>query len=106
MSTGPTPLARAMQRFLAIKGAREVLIAVVAAVLVGVLGYLYLKTHGADVKRKSEVLALLRELKEIDVRWDMDLWRTRTEFAAPPAAVPDTDLTFVLPIRFEGSSKQ
>jgi protein TonB len=24
----------------------------------------------------------------------------------PPAAVPDTDLTFVLPIRFEGSSKQ
>jgi signal transduction histidine kinase len=36
------------------------------------------------------VLTLLRELKEIDVRWDMDLWRTRTEFAAPPAAVPDT----------------
>jgi protein TonB len=25
---------------------------------------------------------------------------------APPAAVPDSDLTFVLPIRFEGSSKQ
>jgi len=24
----------------------------------------------------------------------------------PPAAVPDTDLTFVLPIRFEGSGKQ
>jgi protein TonB len=24
----------------------------------------------------------------------------------PPAAVPDTDLTFVLPIRFGGSSKQ
>jgi hypothetical protein len=24
----------------------------------------------------------------------------------PPAAVPDTDLTFVLPIRFEGSSQQ
>ena len=24
----------------------------------------------------------------------------------PPAAIPDTDLTFVLPIRFEGSSKQ
>jgi protein TonB len=25
---------------------------------------------------------------------------------SPPAAIPDTDLTFVLPIRFEGNNKQ
>ena len=90
MSAAPNPFARAFERLLAIKGARAALIAVGAALLVALLGYLYLKTHGADVKRKNEVLTLLRELKEIDVRWDMDLWRMRTEFKAPPAAIPDT----------------
>ena len=90
MRVALNPFARAFERLLAIKGARAALIAVGAALLVALLGYLYLKTHGADVKRKNEVLTLLRELKEIDVRWDMDLWRMRTEFKAPPAAIPDT----------------
>jgi signal transduction histidine kinase len=92
-STGPNPFSSAWQRLLAAKGARWIIVLVAAVVLTGVLGYLYLKTHGADVKRKNEVLTLLRELKEIDVRWDMDLWRTRTEFTAPPPAVPDTMTT-------------
>jgi len=86
----PAPLAAALQRLLSIKGARWVLAAAAAALLVAVLGYLYFKTQGADIKRKNEALALLRELKEIDVRWDVDLWRTRMEFTAPPASVPDT----------------
>ena len=90
MMATPTPLARALQRLLAYRGARWVIVAAVAALLAAILGYLYFKTQGADVKRKNEVLTLLRELKEIDVRWDSDLWRTRTEFAAPPAATPDT----------------
>jgi signal transduction histidine kinase len=90
MSAGPNPFTRALERVLAIKGARWIILAAVAALLTGVLGYLYLKTHGADVKRKNEVLGLLHDMKEIDVRWDIDLWRTRTEFTAPPAAVPDT----------------
>ena len=86
----PAPFAAMLQRLLSIKGARWVLAGAGAALLVAVLGYLYFKTQGADVKRKNEALALLRELKEIDVRWDVDLWRTRMEFTAPPATVPDT----------------
>src|SRR6185295_15711273 len=86
----PAPIAAILQRFLAFKSARWVLATAVAALLVAVLGFLYFKTQGADIKRKNEALALLRELKEIDVRWDVDLWRTRMEFTAPPASVPDT----------------
>ena len=86
----PTPFARALQRLLAVRGARWILVAAAAALLTAVLGFLYLKTQGADIKRKNEALALLRELKEIDVRWDIELWRMRTEFATPPAATPDT----------------
>ena len=86
----PAPFAATLQRLLAVKSARWVLIAAAAALLVGILGYLYFKTQGAEVKRKSETLALLRELKEVDVRWDMDLWRMRTDFTAPLATVPDT----------------
>ena len=86
----PAPVAAMLQRFLAVKSARWVLVAAAAALLVAVLGFLYFKTQGADIKRKNEALALLRELKEIDVRWDVDLWRTRLEFTTPPATVPDT----------------
>jgi len=86
----PTPFAATLPRLLAVKVARWVLIATAATLLAAILGYLYFKTQGADIKRKSETLALLRELKEIDVRWDVDLWRMRTEFTAPLATVPDT----------------
>jgi hypothetical protein len=62
-----------------------VLIGGAAIVLAAVLGYLYFKTQGVDFKRHSEVLALLRELKEIDARWDVELLRIRQEFAAADA---------------------
>jgi signal transduction histidine kinase len=61
-----------------------VLVGAAAIVLAAVLGYLYFKTQGVDFKRHSEVLALLRELKEIDARWDVDVLRTRTELAPSP----------------------
>ena len=52
MNAGPNPFTRALERVLAVKGARWIIVAAVAALLTGVLGYLYLKTHGADVKRQ------------------------------------------------------
>jgi signal transduction histidine kinase len=86
--TNPFP---ALWRRVATRGnARRALVALGVALLAFALGYLYYKTQGADFKRKSEVLALLRELKGIDVRWDVDLWRARMEFTAPPATLPDT----------------
>ena len=87
----PAPIAAILQRFLAFKSARWVLATAVAALLVAVLGFLYFKTQGADIKRKNEALALLRELKEIDVRWDVDLWRTRLEFTTTHLRIEKCD---------------
>jgi len=77
------PLARSRMA----KAARRALLAAVTVALAAILGYLYFKTEGADFKRQNEVLAALRELKEIDSRWDVDILRAHTELA-PPQAPP------------------
>ena len=55
------------------------LIIVVAAALVALLGFLYVKSQGVDYKRQSDILEHLRELKEIDGRWDLEVLRARAE---------------------------
>jgi signal transduction histidine kinase len=71
------------------KHGRRLLLAAVTIVLAGILAYLYFKTEGTDFKRHNEVLATLRELKEIDSRWDVDILRAHTELAPPRAALSD-----------------
>src|SRR5689334_7968407 len=78
-----------LQRVLAVKAVRHALIGAGAVLLAAILGYLYVKTQGADIKRSNEVLAALRTLKEIDARWDVDVWRSRTELAPPQTLPPD-----------------
>jgi len=73
--------------------ARQALAAAVTVALVAILGYLYFKTEGVDVKRHNEVLAALRELKEIDSRWDVDILRAHTEPAPREAPPPDHGAT-------------
>ncbi len=75
------------------KAARRALLAAVTVALAAVLGYLYFKTEGADFKRQNEVLAALRELKEFDSRWDVDILRVHTELAPPQALPPDQGAT-------------
>ena len=59
-----------------------VALAVAAAVaLFALLLALYARTQGADAARENEVFAWLRELKEIDARWDVEMLRARNEFA-------------------------
>ncbi|MGH9578291.1 MAG: DAHL domain-containing protein, partial [Terriglobales bacterium] len=75
------------------KAARRALLAAVTVALAAILGYLYFKTEGADFKRQNEVLAALRELKEIESRWDVDILRAHTEPAPPQAPPPDHSAT-------------
>jgi signal transduction histidine kinase len=75
------------------KAARRALLAAVTVALAAILGYLYFKTEGADFKRQNEVLAALRELKEFDSRWDVDILRVHTELAPPEALPPDQGAT-------------
>ena len=65
--------------------ARLLLIILGAAALVALLGFLYLKSQGIDYRQQSEILGYLRELKEIDGRWDLEVLRARVEGASGKA---------------------
>jgi signal transduction histidine kinase len=58
---------------------QNLLLAVASLVLVGVLAFLYDKTQALDLREQNEVLGPLRELREIDDRWDADVLRARLE---------------------------
>ncbi len=88
-SAGITAAPALRARLLGSRSSASVLIAAAAIVLAAILGYLYFKTQGTDFKRQNEVLTLLRELKAIDARWDVDILRTRTEFTTTPAPAVD-----------------
>ncbi len=59
--------------------ARNILLGLAAAALVAALVYLYDKTQAVDLREQNEVVGWLRELKEIDGRWDVDVLRARVE---------------------------
>jgi len=65
--------------------ARLLLIVIAAAALVALLGFIYLKSQGVDYRQQSEILGYLRELKEIDGRWDLEVLRARVEGASGKA---------------------
>ena len=58
---------------------KNALLVVPSALLIAALAFLYLKTEAIDLREKNEILTLLRELKEIDSRWDVDVLRARSE---------------------------
>jgi len=87
--TGPTAPFSGLQRVLAVKAARQALVAAGCILLVAILGFLYFKTQGADIKRGNEALTALRGLKEIDARWDVDIWQLRFELGQPLLPVAD-----------------
>jgi signal transduction histidine kinase len=60
----------------------NILFGLAALVLVGVLLFLYDKTQAVDLRKQNEILGFLRELKEIDGRWDVDVLRSRLEFGS------------------------
>ena len=61
------------------RDARLPLTALLAAALVALLGFLYLKSQGIDYRAQGDILGYLRELKEIDGRWDVEVLRARVE---------------------------
>ena len=68
---------------------QNALLALGAAALIGALFFLYNKTEAVDLRERNEILGMLRELKDIDVRWDVDVLRSRLEL--DPAGVPQID---------------
>ena len=77
------------RRLLDIRALRYALMAGAGLLLAAILAFLFFKTQGADVKRSGEVLAALRQLKQIDARWDVDVLRSRAELH--PQSLPAED---------------
>jgi signal transduction histidine kinase len=68
---------------------QNVLLALGAAALLGALFFLYNKTEAVDLRERNDVLGMLRELKDIDARWDADVLRAR--LAADAGTAPAID---------------
>jgi len=58
------------------------LFAIAALAMVAALVYLYNKTQAVDLREQNEIMGFLRELKEIDNRWDVEMLRLRLESVA------------------------
>src|SRR5208282_4317059 len=68
---------------------RNILLAGAAAALVAVLAFFYAKTQTVDLRERNEIRSLLRELKDIDARWDADVLRARFEISTDTVTAPD-----------------
>ena len=77
------------RRLSAAKPMRASLVALAALVLAATLGFLFYKTQGTELTHYNAVLTMLRELKAIDARWDVEMYRARGELK--PTAVPGAD---------------
>lgn len=51
--------------------------ALAAAVLIGVLGALYAKSSAVDVGKKNRVESYLRQMKQVDAEWNVDVLKSR-----------------------------
>ena len=68
----------------------QVLRTLLALMLVGVLAYLYVMSQGGDLKRQTQIVTDLRNLKEIDTRWNRDLAAARSDALATEPRARDS----------------
>ena len=52
--------------------------ALTAAGLVTVLGVLFMKTRAVDFDTHNEIIATMRDLKQVDAEWNVDVLRAKT----------------------------
>ena len=70
---------------------RNVLLGLSALALVAVLAFLYDKTQVLDMGEQEDALELLRQLKQIDSRWDTEVLLARLEAGSGLRAIPRRD---------------
>jgi two-component system NtrC family sensor kinase len=58
-------------------GGSWVPLALIAAVLASILAFLYVRTRGYDASSYYENIALLRQLQQLDARWELDVLKSR-----------------------------
>ena len=76
------------------KNWRTLVAGLLAIVLASTLAFLYMKTEAIDFKKQSRILSYLRELKDIDAKWDEELLRSR--FDPGKSQLPQRDFAEAL----------
>ena len=68
---------------------KNAFVVVAAAALLAALAFLFAKTQAAGYKDDLHALNLIRDLRDMDMRWDLDALRLANDFSARPGAIPD-----------------
>ena len=68
---------------------RHLLITIATFGLIAALAFLYNKTEAVDLGERNEIIALLRELQEIEGRWDIDIAQIHMEMDAGRMSAPN-----------------
>ncbi|MDX8385592.1 MAG: ATP-binding protein [Gallionella sp.] len=68
---------------------RHLLFAIATLGLIAALVFLYNKTEAVDLAERNEIVALLRELQQIERSWDLDVLNTRIDMRDDQIASPD-----------------
>ena len=68
---------------------RHLLFTIATLGLIAALAFLYNKTEAVDLAERNEIVALLRELQQIEGSWDLDVLNMRTELRDDQIASPD-----------------
>src|SRR5215468_1992151 len=68
---------------------RSVLTAIGAVALAATLAFLFFKTEATDLRSDNRALGVLREMKDIDTRWDVDASRLANDLATGTTTPPD-----------------
>lgn len=50
---------------------------VVALILIGILGFLFSKTQSVDFDAHNEIISNLRQLKQVDAEWNIDVFKSK-----------------------------
>ena len=61
------------------KGLRILMVIALVAGLIGVLAVLYLKSSNVDTEKKTQVEGYLKQLKQLDAEWNVDVLKSRME---------------------------
>ncbi|HEU0188754.1 MAG TPA: ATP-binding protein [Gallionella sp.] len=68
---------------------RHLLFTIATFGLIAALVFLYNKTEAVDLSERNEIVSLLRELQEIEGRWDIDVLRMRMEMGSSQMSAPN-----------------
>jgi signal transduction histidine kinase len=86
------------------KNWRAIVGGLLAVALASTLAFLYMKTEAIDFKKQSLILSYLRELKDIDAKWDAELLRSRFDLGKSRA--PQRDFAEALRRSLAGLSNE